>query len=56
MAPVVSAQDRTFSPLAMIVIGTLMLLLALTLALLTMHFFRRPADASFITQSMDRSA
>jgi hypothetical protein len=56
MVPVVTAQDRTFSPLAMIVIGTLMLLLALTLALLTMHFFRRPADASFITQSMDRSA
>jgi len=56
MAPVTSAQERVFSPLAMIVIGTLMLLLALTLALLTMHFFRRPADASFITQSMDRSA
>jgi hypothetical protein len=53
MAPIVPGQDRLFSPVAMIVIGSLLLLLAGTLALLAMHFFRRPPQPTFITQSMD---
>ena len=46
--------DRLFSPVAMIVIGGLLLTLAATLGLLFWQRARRPPQPSFITQSLER--
>jgi hypothetical protein len=49
-----AATDQLFSPLAMVVIGLLLLAVAASLTALFVQRFRRPPEASFITQSIER--
>jgi hypothetical protein len=49
-----ATPDQLFSPLAMVVIGLLLLAVAASLTALFVQRFRRPPEASFITQSLDR--
>ena len=49
----VSVHQESFSPIAMVVIGALLLLLAGALSLLFWQFWQRPARPSFISQSME---
>jgi hypothetical protein len=53
VASPVPTHQESFSPLAMVVIGALLFLLAAALSLLFWQFWQRPARPSFISQSME---